>query len=281
MGGVIPVAYNRLAMLTGYIAPDQHFIACPNQDVAYGAGFFDLDKQPAVFQVPDFGDRFWVMLSMTVALTSSRKSANSTALNPASISWSAQLKTRDPSRHHRRGALLHTLCIRSSTHLHGPPNWGSECAIFQTKCPNAVAIMANELVGIQRQGLVGHFLLNRSTEQGRAPDTDGFAGRAAIEQPLLFGRPKSMLFHVPPLSIPFPGHALLKPTEAFLRGARRLTRIAEPSIFPMPPTLGLMGCGRCGIVRLGHDGLGRLACITSMGGANIRCRPSSRREPVT
>src|SRR5215475_5122469 len=36
LGGVIPVAYNRLAMLTGYIAPDQHFIACPNQDVAYG-----------------------------------------------------------------------------------------------------------------------------------------------------------------------------------------------------------------------------------------------------
>jgi len=60
MGGVIPVAYNRLAMLTGYIAPEQHFIACPNQDVAYGAGFFDLDKEPAVFQVPDFGDRFWV-----------------------------------------------------------------------------------------------------------------------------------------------------------------------------------------------------------------------------
>jgi hypothetical protein len=60
MGGVIPVAYNRLAMLTGYIAPNQHFIACPNQDVAYGAGFFDLDKEAAVIQVPDFGDRFWV-----------------------------------------------------------------------------------------------------------------------------------------------------------------------------------------------------------------------------
>jgi len=27
IGGVIPVAYNRLATLTGYIAPDQHFIA--------------------------------------------------------------------------------------------------------------------------------------------------------------------------------------------------------------------------------------------------------------
>ena len=60
LGGVIPVAFNRVAMLTGYIAPDQHFIACPNQDVAYGAGFFALDKEPIVFQVPDFGDRFWV-----------------------------------------------------------------------------------------------------------------------------------------------------------------------------------------------------------------------------
>ena len=60
LGGVVPVAYNHLAMLTGYISPDQHFIACPNQDVAYGAGFFDLDQGPAVIQVPDFGNRFWV-----------------------------------------------------------------------------------------------------------------------------------------------------------------------------------------------------------------------------
>jgi len=60
LGGVIPVAFNRNAMLTGYISPDQTFIACPNQDVAYGAGFMTLDKEPIVFQVPDFGDRFWV-----------------------------------------------------------------------------------------------------------------------------------------------------------------------------------------------------------------------------
>jgi hypothetical protein len=57
---VVPVAFNRLAMLTGYIDPNEHFIACPNQDVVYGAGFFTLDKEPIVFQVPDFGDRFWV-----------------------------------------------------------------------------------------------------------------------------------------------------------------------------------------------------------------------------
>src|SRR5271169_3065507 len=61
LGGVVPVApvgYN--AMLTNYLKPDQTFIVCPNQDVAYGAGFTALDKEPTVFQVPDFGDRFYV-----------------------------------------------------------------------------------------------------------------------------------------------------------------------------------------------------------------------------
>jgi hypothetical protein len=61
MGGVLPVApvgYNT--MLTDYIKPEQTFITCPNQDVTYGAGFSALDKEPTVFQVPNFGDRFWV-----------------------------------------------------------------------------------------------------------------------------------------------------------------------------------------------------------------------------
>lgn len=60
-GGVLPVApigYN--AMLTDYIKPEQTFIACPNQDVVYGAGYYDLDKGPIVFQVPEFEDRFWI-----------------------------------------------------------------------------------------------------------------------------------------------------------------------------------------------------------------------------
>jgi hypothetical protein len=60
LGGLVPVAFNRIAMLTGYVSPEQHFIACPNQDVTYGAGFMALDKEPIVFQVPNFGDRFWV-----------------------------------------------------------------------------------------------------------------------------------------------------------------------------------------------------------------------------
>ena len=40
LGGVLPVApvgYNQ--MLTDYVKPDQTFIVCPNQDVAYGAGY--------------------------------------------------------------------------------------------------------------------------------------------------------------------------------------------------------------------------------------------------
>src|SRR5271166_4191351 len=47
-----PVGYN--AMLTDYIKPDERFIVCPNQDVAYGAGFTALDKEPTVVQVPFF-----------------------------------------------------------------------------------------------------------------------------------------------------------------------------------------------------------------------------------
>ena len=61
LGGVVPVApvgFNQ--MLTDYVKPDQTFIVCPNQDVAYGAGFTALDKEPTVIQVPDFGDRFYV-----------------------------------------------------------------------------------------------------------------------------------------------------------------------------------------------------------------------------
>lgn len=60
LGGVLPVAFGRNAMLTGYVSPEEHFVTCPNQDVVYGSGFFALDKEPIVFQVPDFGDRFWV-----------------------------------------------------------------------------------------------------------------------------------------------------------------------------------------------------------------------------
>jgi hypothetical protein len=61
LNGVLPAApRGQVAMLNDYIDAGQTFVTCPNQDVAYGLGFFSLDEEPVVAQVPDFGDRFWV-----------------------------------------------------------------------------------------------------------------------------------------------------------------------------------------------------------------------------
>jgi hypothetical protein len=61
MSGPVPIApLNHLGMLTDYIEPSERLVACPNQDVVYGAGVVALDQSPVVVQVPDFGDRFWV-----------------------------------------------------------------------------------------------------------------------------------------------------------------------------------------------------------------------------
>jgi hypothetical protein len=61
VAGPVPSApLNKLAMLTDYISPEQRNVACPNQDVVYGAGLLALDLSPVVIQVPDLGDRFWV-----------------------------------------------------------------------------------------------------------------------------------------------------------------------------------------------------------------------------
>jgi hypothetical protein len=60
LGGVLPAAPTGYAgMLFDYIDSAERFVTCPNQDTVYGAGFFTLDTQPAVVQVPDFGDRFF------------------------------------------------------------------------------------------------------------------------------------------------------------------------------------------------------------------------------
>lgn len=60
-GGVLPNApRGQVCMLTDYIAPEQRFVTCSNQDVVYGFGFGALDDEPVVMQVPDFADRFWV-----------------------------------------------------------------------------------------------------------------------------------------------------------------------------------------------------------------------------
>lgn len=61
LNGVLPAApRGQVGMLHDYIDPAETFVTCPNQDVVYGLGFFQLDEEPVVAQVPDFGDRFWV-----------------------------------------------------------------------------------------------------------------------------------------------------------------------------------------------------------------------------
>ncbi|WP_321949031.1 DUF1254 domain-containing protein [Paraburkholderia sp. J10-1] len=61
LNGVLPAApRGQVGMLHDYIDPAQTFVTCPNQDVVYGLGFFSLDDEPVVAQVPDFGERFWV-----------------------------------------------------------------------------------------------------------------------------------------------------------------------------------------------------------------------------
>ena len=48
MGGIVPVApLNRLSMLSSYIEPQERMVACPNQDVVYGAGSIGLDVSPS------------------------------------------------------------------------------------------------------------------------------------------------------------------------------------------------------------------------------------------
>lgn len=61
LDGIMPLApLNRLSMLTDYVDPSEREVACPNQDVVYGAGIVALDLSPVVIQVPDFGERFWI-----------------------------------------------------------------------------------------------------------------------------------------------------------------------------------------------------------------------------
>lgn len=61
LNGVLPAApRGQVGMLHDYIDPSETFVTCPNQDVVYGLGFFSLDQEPVVAQVPDFGERFWV-----------------------------------------------------------------------------------------------------------------------------------------------------------------------------------------------------------------------------
>jgi hypothetical protein len=91
LNGGLPVAsQGQVGMLSNYIDPGQTFVICPNQDVVYGLGFFDLDAQPVIAQVPDFGDRFWVYALYDARTDQFGELGKPYGTKPASTSWSAR-----------------------------------------------------------------------------------------------------------------------------------------------------------------------------------------------
>jgi hypothetical protein len=61
IAGAVPAAPpNHGSMLYDYVTPTEKMVACPNQDVIYGVSGLLPEVEPAVVQVPDFGNRFWV-----------------------------------------------------------------------------------------------------------------------------------------------------------------------------------------------------------------------------
>ena len=96
-------------MLTDYVSPDQRFVACPNQDVVYGAGFLDnLDKEPIVFQVPDFGDRFWVYALYDARTDEFSEIGKQYGTKPGFYMMvGPNWKGETPNGHYGGGAILH------------------------------------------------------------------------------------------------------------------------------------------------------------------------------
>ena len=121
LGGVVPVApvgYN--AMLTNYIQPDQTFIVCPNQDVAYGAGFTALDKEPMVVQVPDFGDRFYVYALYDQRTDEIAQIGKQYGTKPGFyLIVGTELEGQRSGRNHRGHTFLHGPGVRRSASVQG------------------------------------------------------------------------------------------------------------------------------------------------------------------
>lgn len=94
MNGVLPFApLNRMSMLSDYIKPEQRWVACPNQDVVYGAGIAALDQTPVVVQVPDFGERFWVYQIVDLRTDSFAQIGAMYGTRPASTCWPVRTGT--------------------------------------------------------------------------------------------------------------------------------------------------------------------------------------------
>jgi len=102
LGGIMPLApLNLLSMLTDYVEPSERDVACPNQDVVYGAGIVALDLSPVVVQVPEFGERFWVYQIVDLRTDSLPKSDRCTGPSPVLSAGGTELERSNTERHHK------------------------------------------------------------------------------------------------------------------------------------------------------------------------------------
>lgn len=52
---------NNLCMLTDRVKSGMNMLPCVNPDMIYGFGALDLRATPVILQIPDFGERFWLI----------------------------------------------------------------------------------------------------------------------------------------------------------------------------------------------------------------------------
>ena len=86
----------------------------------YGAGYMALDKEPIVFQVPDFGDRFWVYAHYDARTDEFSEIGKQYGTKPGFYMMvGPNWKGEKPTGHHGRGALLHVGGVCRSARFHG------------------------------------------------------------------------------------------------------------------------------------------------------------------
>ncbi len=114
-GGVAPVApVGHFTMLTEYIKADQNLVSCATQDVVYGAGYFELDKNRLSFRsltsAPASGSTGFMMRA-PMRLPSSE---NSTAHCPLLYADRTKMDRRNSRWNHRSVPLLYRISNRNA-----------------------------------------------------------------------------------------------------------------------------------------------------------------------
>jgi hypothetical protein len=170
VGGVVPIAYGGIAMLTDYVTPDQRVIACANQDVVYGPGFLPLDKEPFVVQLPEFGERFWVFALYDARTDEFSELGKAYSTKPGFyLVVGPDWKAETPPRHHGGGAFFHVAGICRSARFHGRHGGGSQSHPARVKRDQRLSAVAVRREG-EDQGLEQASALSRAEDREQRRD---------------------------------------------------------------------------------------------------------------